>query len=433
LDNGQYYSPAFCEIFLRINRRKMEKKYHDRRGFLKKSALAALVSIVGTEVVFADKMPAHFTPLALTDEPLKDKNAEMIILSDKPWNVETPLHLLDDVITPVDKMFIRNNGLAPEEPINESTWTLTINGESVKQTKTYTINDLKKSFKTHTYQLVLECGGNGRSGYYPQTSGNQWDQGGIHCAEWTGVRLKDILADAGLKDDAVYIGYYGKDIHLSRNTTKVAISRGVPIKKALEGETLIAWAVNNQDIPLIHGYPLRLVVGGWPASVSGKWLHTISVRNKVHDGAKMAPTSYRMPRLPIEPGEKIPETDENFRIIESMPVKSLITYPKSGAMIDAGKKLSLRGHAWAGDLLVKSVQTSIDYGASWQQATLQPPKNRLAWQHWSTVIEFPRNGYYEVWAKATDSNGLMQPMLIPQWNPGGYLNNACQRIAVRVG
>lgn len=411
----------------------MGKKYHDRRGFLKKSVLATLTSIVGMEVVFADKMPANFTPLALTDDALKGKDPEMIILSDKPWNVETPLHLLDDAITPVEKMFIRNNGLPPEGPINPGTWTLTINGESVKNTKIYKISDLKKRFKIYTYQLVLECGGNGRSGYHPQTSGNQWDQGGIHCAEWTGVRLKDILADAGLKDDAVYIGYYGKDMHLSRDASKVAISRGVPIKKALEDETLIAWAVNGQDIPSIHGHPLRLVVGGWAASVSGKWLHTISVRNTVHDGAKMEPTSYRVPRFPIEPGEKIAETNENFRIIESMPVKSVITYPKSGAMIDSGKKLSLRGHSWAGDLAVKAIHTSVDYGASWQKATLQPPKNRLAWQHWSTAIEFPQNGYYEVWARATDINGLMQPMLIPQWNPGGYLNNACHRIAVKVG
>lgn len=116
-----------------------------------------------------------------------------------------------------------------------------------------------------------------------------------------------------------------------------------------------------------------------------------------------------------------------------MPVKSLITYPKTGAMLDSGIKLPLRGHAWAGDLTVKEIYTSIDYGASWQKADLQPPKNRLAWQRWSAAIEFPQKGYYEVWARATNENGLMQPMLIPQWNPGGYLNNACHRIAVKVG
>jgi DMSO/TMAO reductase YedYZ molybdopterin-dependent catalytic subunit len=407
------------------------KQIHDRRGFLKKSALAALASIAGAEVAFAGNIPRNYTPLLL-DDPLAGKSAEMIILSDKPWNVETPPHLLDDAITPVEKMFIRNNGLAPEAPTNPATWTLTINGESVNKPKTYKIADLKKKFKTYTYQLVLECGGNGRSGFQPQTSGNQWDQGAISCAEWTGVRLKDILADVGLKDDAIYIGYYGKDSHLSRDPSKVAISRGVPIGKALEDETLVAWAVNGKDIPLIHGFPLRLVIGGWPASVSGKWLHSIAVRNKEHDGAKMEGSSYRVPVVKLEPGEKLAETPENFRIIESMPVRSLITYPKTGAMIDFGKKLSLRGHAWAGDLAIKEMYTSIDYGATWQTCKLEAPKNRLAWQHWATEIELPIKGYYEVWARATDSKGIMQPMLIPSWNPGGYLNNACHRIAVKV-
>ncbi len=329
-------------------------------------------------------------------------------------------------------MFIRNNGLVPEGNIDVNTWSLTIGGESVKTSKTYKLKDLKEKFKHYTYQLTLECGGNGRSGYFPQTSGNQWDQGAVSCAEWTGVRLKDILADVGLKEDAVYIGYYGKDIHLSRTPNKSVISRGVPIKKALEDETLIAWAVNGKDIPLEHGFPLRLVIGGWPASVSGKWLDKIVVRNKEHDGEKMSGHSYRVPINPIEPGEKLAETPENFKIIEAMPVKSLITYPKTGAVIDTGKTITLRGHAWAGDSAVKEVAVSLDYGVSWKKCNLEAPKNRLAWQHWSFALDFSQKGYFEVWVKATDSKGITQPMVIPQWNPGGYLNNACHRIAVKV-
>ena len=402
-----------------------------RRGFLKKSALTALTTIVGTEIVFAKNIPQNHVPLLL-DDTLKGKHPDLMVLSDKPWVVETPAHLLDDDVTPVDKMFIRNNGLIPEEKIDADAWTLTIKGESAKTTKSYKISDLKAKFKTHTYQLVLECGGNGRSGFVPQTAGNQWEQGGVSCAQWTGVRLRDILADVGLKDDAVYVGYYGKDLHPSRDPAKAAISRGVPIKKALEDETLIAWAMNGQDITLNHGFPLRLVVGGWPASVSGKWLHTIAVRNKEHDGTKMDGHSYRMPRAPIAPGEKLAETPENFKVIESMPVKSLITFPKSGAMIDFGKTLALRGHAWAGDLAVKEVQISIDYGATWQKCTLNAPKNRLSWQRWTAEINFPQKGYYEVWARGTDANGNAQPMVIPAWNPGGYLNNSCHRIAVKI-
>lgn len=408
----------------------MKKMIQDRRDFLKKSTYSTLLGLIIPNVPFAQKTPQILTP---AEGVLPDwKNKELIILSDKPWNVETPPHLLDDKVTPVEKMFIRNNGLIPEGNIDINTWTLTIGGESVKTTKTYKLKELKEKFKHYTYQLTLECGGNGRSGYFPQTSGNQWEQGAVSCAEWTGVRLKDILADVGLKEDAVYIGYYGQDIHLSRTPNKSVISRGVPIKKALEDETLIAWAVNGKDIPLEHGFPLRLVIGGWPASVSGKWLDKIVVRNKEHDGEKMNGHSYRVPIHPIEPGEKLAETPENFKIIGAMPVKSLITYPKTGAVIDAGKTLTLRGHAWAGDLTINEVSLSLDYGVTWKKCNLEAPKNRLAWQHWSLALDFSQKGYFEVWVKATDSKGITQPMVIPQWNPGGYLNNACHRIAVKV-
>ncbi|MCF0053648.1 sulfite oxidase [Dyadobacter sp. LJ53] len=405
----------------------------DRRDFLKQSSLVALAAAMGTNIVFADKMPKGYVPLLFDEkDALKGKSLEMIVQGDKPWNVEAPVHLLDDRITPVDKMFIRNNGLIPET-IDAASWTLTIDGESVKAPMTYTLAELKKKFKHYTYQLVLECGGNGRSGFQPQASGNQWGQGAVHCAEWTGVRLKDVLADVGVKGDAVYIGYHGKDQHLSKDPKKESISRGVPMSKAMEDETIIAWQLNGKDIPEFHGYPLRLVIGGWPASVSGKWLSRISVRNKVHDGAKMEGHSYKMPKSPVSPGEDVPQTDEYFKIIESMPVKSLITFPKSGAMIAPDAELALRGHAWAGDRAIKKMEVSIDFGATWKDCKLEAPANRLAWQHWSTRVKFPSKGYYEVWAKATDDKGNAQPMVIPAWNPGGYLNNACERIAVKVG
>ncbi|AUD05425.1 sulfite oxidase [Spirosoma horti] len=403
--------------------------FFDRRGFLKAGSLTTLTALLGTNIVFADRLPKQYLPVAFDIDPLATKNKNLVVLNDKPWNVETPAYLLDDAVTPADKMFIRNNGLIPEN-IDVANWILTINGESVNAPKTYTLNDLKTKFKPYTYQLVVECGGNGRAGFFPKTAGNQWAEGGVSCAEWTGIRLKDLLADVGLKDNAVYIGYYGKDLHLSRDPKQPVISRGVPIAKALEDETIIAWAMNGEAIPLVHGYPLRLVIGGWPASVSGKWLHTIAIRDKVHDGAKMTGKSYRIPIHPVVPGVDPPEGD--FKIIESMPVKSVITSPKTGLELPIGQTLSLRGHAWAGDRTVKDLHVSIDFGQTWQKADLKAPKNRLAWQHWTAEVQMPIQGYYEVWARATDEVGVAQPMVMPQWNPEGYINNACHRIAVKV-
>ena len=402
-----------------------------RRDFIKKSSLAAFSAALGVDIVFGRYLPPGLVPIVFDQDDFfskfkKDKG--MVILNDRPWNAEAKAHLLDDQITPASRMFVRNNGLIPQD-ININTWSLTIEGESALRSKSYSISDLKK-FPNHSYQLTLECGGNGRSEFDPPAKGNQWTVGAVSCAKWTGVRLKDLLAHVGVKEDAVYIGYYGKDIHLSGNPEKDPISRGIPISNAMMEETLVAYAMNDEDIPLIHGYPLRLVAGGWPASASGKWLDRLVVRNRVHDGAKMGGQSYRIPCKPVQPGSTV--SDDEMCIIESMPVKSLITYPKTGGILKTQQKLKVRGHAWAGELEVSRVDISIDFGASWQSTKVLKPANRLAWQSWNTEIAFPKSGYYEVWARATDSSGNMQPMILPGWNPKGYLNNACHRIAVKV-
>jgi len=171
------------------------------------------------------------------------------------------------------------------------------------------------------------------------------------------------------------------------------------------------------------------VIGGWPGSVSGKWLTRILIRDRVHDGTKMGGKSYRVPCRPVAPGADVP--DEDMCIIESMPVKSLITHPRSGIEHPGGQRLEVRGHAWAGDLHVAQMEVSIDFGATWQRAELTLPANRLAWQHWRAEVTFPQPGYYEIWARARDSRGERQPMVLPGWNPRGYLNNACHRIAVQ--
>ena len=403
-----------------------------RRNFIKKTALTSIGTIVGAEIVFANMMPEGYEPLVLQDpDPFKlfDKNKEMVVLNDRPWNMEAQAHLLNEKVTSNQFMFIRNNGKIPEN-IDVKNWKITFDGESVKEPKTYTLEELKTKFTQHTYQLTLECGGNGRSEFDPPAKGNQWTVGAVSCATWTGVRLRDVLEDLGITDNAVYIGYHAADTHLSGDPKKEPISRGAPMAKALQDETLLAFKMNGEDIPLAHGYPLRLVAGGWPASVSGKWITGISVRDRVHDGTKMTGTAYRVPCEPVAPGEKV--KDEDMCIIESMPVKSLITYPKSGATIEEGKKLNINGHAWAGELTVQKMEYSIDFGSTWQSCTIEPAANRLAWQHFSASIAFPKKGYYEVWARATDSRGASQPMILPGWNPKGYLNNACHRIAVKV-
>ena len=404
-----------------------------RRKFVRRSLLS-LVPLYFMPLAFLrkkDPTPSLDSGNKLLNQPLPGKDPELIILNDRPINAETPPHLLNDDLTPGDKFFVRNNGIVPPlDSIDMNSWTLEIAGESAQTKKIYTLSDLKSKFSKHTYQLTIECGGNGRKEFNPPAKGNQWGLGAVACSSWTGVRLKDILNDVGIKSDAVYVAYYGKDTHLSGDPSKVVISRGIPISKAMEDEVLIAWEMNGRPIPHLNGYPLRLVVGGWPGSCSGKWLSKIVIRNKVHDGPKMGGQSYRIPCDPVAPGTKVP--DEKMCIIESMPVKSLITFPKTGAIISLGKTLKIKGHAWAGDLTVSKMETSIDFGSTWQDCPVTKAENKGAWQHFETEINFPHKGYFEVWAKATDSQGQQQPMILPGWNPKGYLNNACHRIAIKV-
>jgi DMSO/TMAO reductase YedYZ molybdopterin-dependent catalytic subunit len=242
------------------------------------------------------------------------------------------------------------------------------------------------------------------------------------------VRLKDVLDAAGVKPGAVYTGHYGNDVHLSGDAEKEVISRGVPIEKAMAPENMIAWAMNGQPVPALHGFPLRLVIPGYPGSASQKFLTRIRVRDQVHDGEKMTGYSYRLPAYPVAPGTEVPESD--MVIMTEMPVKSLITFPQTGVQVPAGRPAEIRGHAWAGNGDVAAMHVSLDFGQTWTEARLAPPANSFAWQRWTAEVTPPQAGYYEVWARATDRNGVMQPPVTPGWNPRGYGNNMMHRIAL---
>ncbi len=406
----------------------------NRRHFLKSGGLAALATALGAPIPFADKLASGLIPEALAQEAaalteIPGKRG-LRILGDRPLNAETPVTLLDADITPVEHHFIRNNGHVPEraEKKDLTGWTLTIDGEMNKPLQ-LTLDQLKKNYKHYTRALVLECAGNGRAGFNPPTSGNQWTLGGVGCAEYTGVLLKDVLKDAGVKSSAVYIGYYGEDSHLSRAANKNAISRGVPIAKALDENTMLVWDMNGAPLPALHGWPLRLICPGWPASTSGKWLKRIWIRDREHDGEKMTGMSYRMPKHPVAPGSEVQPQD--MAILEELPVKSIITTPASGMETPVSQTLSLRGHAWSGFGDVTAMHVSYDFGSTWVKCDLKKPKNKFAWQRWTAEIKLPKKGYYELWARATDHTGKMQPMLVPGWNPEGYANNAMHRIAIK--
>jgi DMSO/TMAO reductase YedYZ molybdopterin-dependent catalytic subunit len=410
-----------------------------RRGALKGAALAAMGGAVGAGIPFAGSMPggtlpAIFArPAAAQDTPVlrMEGKGPLILQGERPLNAETPETLLDEPVTSARNMFIRNNGGVPEVPSDPRAWKITFDGE-VNTPLELTVGELESRFGVVTRQLQLECGGNGRSFYAPQTRGNQWGNGAISNGEWTGVRLRDVLRAAGLKPSAMATGHYGADPHLSGEPGRPSIARGMVIDKAMEEDTLIAFRLNGQPIPHVHGAPARLVTPGWPGSLSQKWLTRVWVRDKPHDGAGMGGTSYRVPVRPIVPGSN--NNGADFTDLTSMPVRSILSSHAHGARLPAGTRgLDLRGAAWAGDQTVRAVHTSVDFGASWTEMQVAAPANRHAWQRWTGRVELPSDGYYEVWYRATDSQGRMQPHLPANWNPQGYGGNAISRAAILVG
>ncbi|MBM3527794.1 MAG: molybdopterin containing oxidoreductase [Alphaproteobacteria bacterium] len=415
-----------------------------RRGFLGGAGLAAMSAAVGGAIPFAANMPGGMIPAAnaqpapaapakkgpvYLDFPGKDKG--LVVIGERPLVAETPEHLLDDDTTPLSKFFIRNNGQIPAQAKEPDAWKIAIDGE-VNNKLELTLGELKKKFKPVTRRMVLECGGNGRSFFTPTARGNQWTNGGAGCAEWTGVRVVDVLKAAGVKPSAVFSGHYGADPHLSGDAKRVTLSRGVPIKKLMDSNNLIVWAMNGEPLPNIHGGPVRLVIGGWPGSVSAKWLNRIWIRDKEHDGPGMGQTSYRVAIKPMVPGDK-PDM-KNFKDLESMPIRSIITSPSNGTKLAAGtREVKLRGAAWAGDNTVRRVDVSTDFGATWTRANVQKPKNRFDWQRWTATVKVPTDGYYEIWTRGTDSKGAMQPHTAGNWNPQGYGGNPMHRVAVLIG
>lgn len=348
------------------------------------------------------------------------------IVEDDALNAEAYPETLDSPVTPVEFFFIRNNGLTPTIAAGEQ-WTLAIDGE-VERPRSWTLAELKTSFEIVTVTAVLECAGNGRAGFNPETDGLQWTDGAVGCARWQGVRLGDVLKACELKSGAVYTGHYSPDVQ-AKDTSKPALSRGLPIAKAIAPETLLAFAMNDAPLTLLHGAPLRIVAPGFPGSAWQKWLSRIWVRDREHDGEKMTGTNYRLPRRPVVPGEKADPA--LFDVIVDMAVRSLITWPAAGAVLRASEGLEVRGFAWSGHVPVARVDVSADGGTSWQEAELEPAGERFAWRRFRSVVT-ARPGAHVILARATDMEGHAQPLDTAPWNPRGYCNNAAHRVAITV-
>jgi len=346
---------------------------------------------------------------------------QLIVRSARPQDLETPPHLLTSWITPNELFYVRSHFYTPA--IREAEWALRVDGE-VDTPLMVTLDALTQG-PSRTIAATLECAGNGRGFYDPPVAGVQWQKGAVGTARWTGVPIADVLRKAGVKASARYLWLDGADTGVGRAPDFI---RSLPIEKALHRDTLLAYRMNGERLPTSHGFPLRAIVPGWEGAYSVKWLTHITVSERDHDGA-FVQAAYRLPRWPVAPGTVVGAGDPVP--VTELSVKSIIAEPADGLVVPSGGAISISGFAWSGETQILRVDISTDNGRTWASARLGPDRAQYAWRRFEYIWRPREPGSRVVLSRATDARGRVQP-LAPEWNPGGYLWNAVDRVRVNV-
>lgn len=334
-----------------------------------------------------------------------------------PQDFATPLSYFDRLLTPTDVFFVRSHFGAP---LLNAARPVSFDG-LVKTQLSFTPEELRKAFKETTITAVLQCAGNGRAFHTPRVPGVQWGHGAMGQATFAGARLKDILEKLGVAKDAAYVHLAGADTPPKKEVP--AFLRSIPLARAMDPSTLVAWSMNGAPLTLAHGAPLRLIVPGWAGDHWIKWLTKVHVAKEEATGFFMQ-TAYKYPIAPGEPGA--PVKPENMRSVTTFPVKSVVARPEQGAKVPAGKQ-EIAGCAFSGEAALAKVEVSLDGGATWKAATLEGTPDVGRWQIWRHTFE-AKPGCQTVLVRATDKKGNAQPERAV-WNPSGYFHNAWHAVS----
>ncbi len=355
--------------------------------------------------------------LNAADTPKRDGK----VMSTRPFDIEMDLDGFADYLTPNDRFYVRTHHYTPN--MKAETFKLEVGGEVGNQL-TLSLDELKKMPATELVS-VCECAGNGRSFYEPPMPGLQWEHGAVGNAKWRGVRLADVLKRAGVKTSGKYVLFNGGDVPVGKMPD---FQRTIPLTKAMENHTLLAYEMNGETLPMSHGFPLRLVVPGWAGDCWVKWLTNITVLDKEFDGFFMK-TAYRHPGKPVVPGVAVDPAQ--MKPVETLHIKSVIAAPRAGAALKPGAPVRVAGTAWSGMSPVARVEVSTDRGRTWKPASLGADKHTFGWRQWHYEWTPQTTGHYVLMARARDISGDTQPFE-PEWNPSGYLWNVVHRVAVEV-
>ncbi|HEY8038014.1 MAG TPA: molybdopterin-dependent oxidoreductase [Methylobacter sp.] len=398
----------------------------DRRHFIKKSA-SSLAALGGLVLLQRSGLAAATgTKESRIMDTLPGKEA-LIKQTFRPPNYETPINYFDAHFTPNNHFFVRyHNAVIPEVKISE--WRLHIGGDAVRAPLELTLEQLRGDFEQVEIAALCLCSGNRRVAFEPPVPGLQWGSGAMGNALWRGVRLKDVLAGAGIDKSALEVSLAGADSGVLQTTPNFV--KSLPLAKALDENTLIAFEMNGEPLPHWNGFPARLIIPGWTATYWIKHLTAVNVISKSFDGFWMK-TAYRIPKDRFPSGQfSSQETETNMPITEIL-VNSLITNLEDGQTLPNTKPIEIKGVAWDSGDGIARVEVSTDGGSNWHQATLKQDYGRFSWRQWHSVFEPKRPGTYRIMARATSHSGASQP-LEPIPNPSGYHHNAVQKITIQL-
>jgi len=394
----------------------------DRRELMKRAGLAAVATGFGSLSALAQDtvtLPFDNGERPLVKYPQK---RAMIGLTSRPPQIETPFHIFDDgPITPNNAFFVRYHLAGIPLDIDPDKFTVEVKGKVDRPLKL----SLKEIRKLKPLELVAvnQCSGNSRGFFSPRVAGGQLGNGAMGNARWRGVPLKTVLDMAGIQQGARQVTFNGMDGPVMDTTPDFV--KALDIDHASDGEVMLAYGMNGEDLPLLNGFPLRLVVPGYYGTYWVKHLNEITVIDSVFDGFWMK-TAYRIPDTPCNC--VVPGTAPKATIpISRYTVRSFITNVADGAKLKAGSA-TLKGIAFDGGKGIKEVAVSIDGGQSWTPAKLGKDLGKYSFREWKLKVKLAA-GPQQLKVRATSNAGETQPME-PRWNPAGYLRNVVETVRV---
>jgi sulfite dehydrogenase len=349
----------------------------------------------------------------------------LIVLTSRPPQLETPFSIFDEgPLTPNDAFFVRYHWSGIPTSVDARSYRLRVSGK-VNAPVEFSLDELKQLAEPLEFVAVNQCSGNSRGYFAPRVNGGQLSNGAMGNARWTGVALKKVLEKAGIQAGAVQVTFGGLDRPPLESSP--AFVKTLAIEHALDGEVMLAWAMNGQDLPMLNGYPVRLIVPGHYGTYWVKHLSDISVLDKTYDGFWMS-RAYRIPDNPcacVEPGTAPMATIP----INRFNVRSFITSPAEGAAVPVGSSSTVRGIAFDGGYGIAKVEFSADGGRSWTDARLGRDLGKYSFRTWTMPFRPATRGLYSLKVRAFNRRGESQPM-IAGWNPAGYMRNVVETTTV---